>query len=87
MDVHIFNYGETHPGVIVAAEKRHYFELTYTDIFGDKHRIVKTKNSEIDPEKLVEILKKAQTDASGISFSIRNLDLDFILRTCFPEEF
>ena len=81
------NYGETHPGIIVAVEKRHYFDLLYTDIFGDKHRIVKTKNSEIDPEKLVEILKKAQTDASGISFSIRNLDLDFILRTCFPEEF
>ena len=62
--------------------------MDYTDIFGEKHAVVKDeKNFEVDAKRLAEVQRRAQIDAGGKSFSIEKLFLGEVLQACFPEEF
>lgn len=79
-------YSETHPGKSVAVKKTHYFTFEYTDIFGERHTVVKNENSEVDAEQFALILKKADLDCGGKSFSINHLNLEEILEICFKDE-
>lgn len=89
---HFYNdsieYQSNHPGVYLNIQKRHFFEMEYTDIFGVRQTVVKDeKNFEVDVIRLAEVQREAQIDAGGKSFSILKLDLDEVLQACFPEEF
>lgn len=81
------SYNQEHPGINIMVEKKHFFEINYTDIYGEQHTIVKTENHEIDPKRLAEIRTKAGVDAKGKTFSIKNPNLNEILNICFPEQF
>ena len=64
--------------------------MDYTDIYGEKHRVVKVvKNGdyEVDESQLEEDLQRAETDSGGKLFRVDRLDLNEILQTCFPEFF
>lgn len=78
-------YGELHPGIYIDIRKKHYFEIDYTDIYGDHHRIFKTEESEIDQETYDDIIKKAKKDSDDtfINFDKPNISLDSILKTYF----
>jgi hypothetical protein len=80
-------YGQEHPEIAVFVEIQHFFKIEYIDILGEKHLIVKTRDAEINPDQLTEIIKSANVDAQGKTFSINSLNLDEILRTFFSEEF
>lgn len=79
------NYGKTHPGISINIRKIHYFDIDYMDIYGDSHRIIKTEDSEVDPEKLDEIIKQAKKDSKEKPIEADNpsLTLDFIIKTYF----
>lgn len=85
MDANV--YRQEHPNTSVYVEMQHYFKIEYKDLLGENHRVVRTQDAEINPDQLAEIIKKADTDAQGKSFSIKNLNLEELLRTFFPEEF
>lgn len=81
-------YGEAHPGISVNIRKLHYFVINYTDIYGESHRIVKTEDSDVDPDEFDEIIKKAQKDSgdSSIDADDANINLDSIVQTFFAED-
>ncbi|MBO6030455.1 MAG: hypothetical protein J6Q22_03195 [Prevotella sp.] len=76
-------YQQKHPGVFVAVSMEHFFRMNYTDIYGDIHTVVKKDNVEVDEKQLIDVLG----DTPDVSYSILNLDLDNILKDCFPEDF
>ena len=78
-------YGEDKPGVSILIEKKHFFLMEYTDIFGEEHLVAKEGNTEIALKKLAEVRKRAERDAGGKSFNAFNLNLAEIMATCFPE--
>lgn len=82
------HYGETHPNISVNIRKLHYFVIDYTDIYGDGHRIVKTENSDVDPDKFDEITSRVQKDSgdSSIDADDSNITLDSIVQTYFRKE-
>ena len=79
-------YSEDHPGISVSVKKMHYFTMVYTDIYGERHTVVKSEDSEVDAEQYAVILKKADSDCGGKSFDINHLNSDDILATCFSDE-
>lgn len=78
-------YGEDKPGVSILIEKKHFFLIEYTDIFGEEHQVAKQDNTEISLKKLAEVRKQAERDAGGKSFNVFNLNLAEIMKTCFPD--
>ncbi len=82
------HYGEAHPDISVNIRKLHYFVIDYTDIYGDCHRIVKTEDSDVDPEKFDDIVSRAKKDSgdSPIDSDDSNITLDSIVQTYFVEE-
>ena len=80
-------YEQNHPGVFLHMRKEHYFKLQYTDIYGESHMVIKKEDSEIDEKQLIKVQERAEVDAYGLSFDIKGLDLNVILKTCFPEAF
>ena len=79
------HYGETHPNISVNIRKLHYFDIEYTDIYGDSHRIVKTEDSDVDPNIFDEITSKAKKDSgdSSIDADDSNITLDSIVQAYF----
>lgn len=77
-------YGDDKPGISILIEKKLFAVMEYTDIFGEKHMVVKRDNTEIDPKQFAKVLEKAERDAGGKSFNVFNLNLDEIIATCFP---
>lgn len=82
------HYGDTHTDTSVNIRKLHYFVIDYTDIYGDNHRIVKTDNSDVDPDKFDEIISRAKKDSgdNSIAADNPNITLGFIIQTFFSEE-
>ena len=78
-------YGEDKPGVSILIEKKHFFLMKYTDIFGEEHQVAKQGNTEISLNKLAEVRKQAERDTGGKSFNAFNLSLAEIMITCFPD--
>lgn len=78
-------YGKEHPRISVNIRKIHYFVIEYTDIYGDNHRIVKTEESETDPEKLDEVIAQAEKDSGEkhIDADNPNTSLNSIIETYF----
>lgn len=79
-------YEGTHPMVYVEVQLKHYFIMEYVDIYGEKHTVVSTKDSEIDEESFSTILEQADKESIGKHLSIKSLDLDEIIETYFKEE-
>lgn len=82
------HYGEAHPDININIRKIHYFVIDYTDIFGDNHRIVKTEDSDVDPDKFNEIINKAKIDSgdSSVDMDDSDITLDSIVKTYFAKE-
>lgn len=82
------HYGETYPDISINIRKIHYFVIDYTDIYGNNHRIVKTEDSNVDPDKFDEIINKAKKDSGDISIDAddSNINLDSIVQTYFAKE-
>jgi len=76
-------YHESHSEIYVLVRKYHYFVLEYVDLFGEKHKIVKTEENEVEPKQFEAMLKRANSDAPGINLDLNSLDIDSIVETLF----
>lgn len=77
------DYQQQYPGVFVAVNMVHFFRMSYTDIYGDSHTIVKKGNIEVEEKQLIDVLG----NTPGVTYSILKLNLEKILEDCFPEDF
>lgn len=75
-------YSETHPGKSVQISKLLFFFINYVDVYGQKHTVVVKDNREVDQEKYIAVLKKAEKDCGGKTFDLSHLELTEILEAC-----
>ena len=88
---HIFyletmEYAQIHPDACLYVEKHHLFKVDYVDLYGESHSVVKNeRNMDVDAKYVLEVRRKADKDSGGKLFTLQELDLKEILKTCFPE--
>lgn len=79
-------YGEEHPDTYITVEKKNYFVIDYVDIFGEKHHIVKTEETEIDPEEFAKIRKEAYRNSAEKVYDINKVNLEFLISSVLKEK-
>ncbi len=75
----VLEYPMTHHGVVLFIEDTHYFDIFYTDIYGDQHRMIKLNDFEKDPDDYRLIIQKANRDSGNTSFSLSSSHLEDLL--------
>lgn len=79
-------YGENHQDVFVEVQKKNYYVIDYVDIFGEKHHIVKTEETEMDPEEFEKLKTDAYQLTGGKPIEIDELNLEYLISLCLKDK-
>lgn len=72
-------FNERHPETYITILKENYFYLHYTDLYGETHNIVKTEETEIDPEEFIKIKDEAYQNTNGKALEINKINLELLI--------
>lgn len=77
-------YSDKHPGCMIEVKKKHFFFISYEDIYGAKHQLVKDSDGrDVSLDHLNETRMRAESDAEGRMVRLSNLDPEQVVEELF----